>query len=285
MKLMSKDIKIKNIFNYISHNMNRRQKTEAVIASVLTLLLFAGLPAYAWFAKSKNLKTITKIKEPGEIIIRSGKSVQTNADADPVVNFEMKDIDIETIAAGTPGRYVFSVKPGEYNPQYDLILAHTTNIPFTYTLYKASYVDTATVNAMTTAQKKANLALYTPQDDETIKVYYQKIGDSLTMTNLNLDNSTTYGRPVAASSGDHYNKTYDNTDTPEIYAIPVYSKTSVPISHSEESTDTYDYYILELAWDSTATTSNNFLYSEWNKADNNKETDMIYITANNAIGQ
>ena len=63
--------------------MNRRQKTECIIASVLSSVFFISFPVYAWFSNSKNLKTITKVKEPGEIIIRAGKSDPAAEDADP----------------------------------------------------------------------------------------------------------------------------------------------------------------------------------------------------------
>ncbi len=263
-------------------NMNKRQKTEAVIASVLTILFFIGLPVFAWFAYSTGLKTITKIKDPGEIIIRAGKSDQEEADADPAVNFELKDIDIEAIANGGTERHVFSVKPGDYNPQYDLILAHTTNIPIVYTLYKAEYVTAADVAQMSDAEKKEKIAVYTPLE-ETVVVYYKKSGSgsAIAMTPLNEDSASaaTYGRTLALRNGTYYTNTYISGDDPEVYSVPIYSMTTNPISHPEDSDDAYDYFILEITWDEDAVTGEDFKYSNWNEADNNKETDMIYITA------
>ena len=261
-------------------NLDRMQKAEVVIASMLTVLLFVGFPALAWFAHSTNLKTITKVKDPGEIVIRAGKSDQNEADADPAVNFELKDINIENIAKGETERHVFSVKPGDYNPQYDLILAHTTNIPFVYTIYKAEYVDSAALSEMSEADKKDKIAVYTPIG-ETVEVNYKKVGTALSMSVLNDDSAsaTTYGRTLALRSGTHYDYTYITGDDPEVYAVPIYSKTTYPISHPENSADTYDYFILEITWDSSANTTDGFKYSNWNEADNNKETDMIYITA------
>ncbi len=269
-------------FNQKIKKMSRRQKTELIIASILTAVFFTGLPVYAWFSNSKNLKTITRVKEPGEIIIRAGKSDSKADDADPIVNFEMKDIDIETIAKGTPERYVFSVKPGDYNQKYDLILAHTTNIPFIYTLYHAQAVDTSEMSeeAIAALDEDKTLALYTPRDNVNVKIYYQKVGSFIPMTEKNPDNGA-YGRTLADNSDVYYGLTYDseNGDAPQVYAVPIYSVTTDAIRRPENATDPYDYFILELSWDTTANVSENFAYSEWNKAKNNKETDMIYITA------
>ena len=252
-----------------------KQKYEFIAASTLTIALLSALPVYAWFSYNRNLETITKIKEPGEIIIRAGKSDAAAEDADPIVNFEMKEIDIEKILeAGKPAQYVFSVKPGDYNLKYDLLLAHTTNIPFSYSIYSASAVNT---DKLSEAEISA-LTVYQPGDaiDAT---YYQKNGNALTLTPLNYDNGT-FGRNLAKQNDNYYNNTYDDNDKPEIYAIPVYLKTEDPQKHPENASERYDYYILEISWDSNADTSNKN-FEKWNTAVNNKETDMIYITASN----
>ena len=250
-----------------------KQKAEFIIASFLTITLLIVFPVLAWFSNNRNLETITKIREPGDIIIRAGKSDAAASDADPIVNFEMKEIDIEDVASGNSAQYVFSVKPGDYTTKYDLVLAHTTNIPFTYTIYKASDVDTA---GMTEEQKNA-LVIYHPRNDSTKTTYYKK-GDKLDMTELNTDSGDT-GRNLAEKNDEYYNNTYDAGDDPEMYAVPIYMKTDKSITHSKDSEDSYDYFILEINWDENTGTGN---YDKWNKAVNNKETDMIYITAFNS---
>lgn len=252
-----------------------KQKREFIAATTLTIALLSALPIYAWFSNHRILETITKIKEPGEIIIRAGKSDATAEDADPIVNFEMKEIDLEKILEdGKAAQYVFSVKPGDYNVKYDLLLAHTTNIPFTYSIYSASAVDTDNMSE----EEISELTVYQP-GDAVDATYYKKNGDALTLNPLNYD-SGTYGRSIAKKNDDYYNNTYDEGDNPEIYAVPVYLKTEVPQKHPENATDSYDYYILEISWDSSADTSNEN-FEKWNMAVNNKETDMIYITASN----
>ena len=209
--------------------MSKVQKTEFIIASFLTILLLAGFPIYAWFANLKNLETITKIQEPGDIIIRAGKngSASTTDEADSIINFEMKDLDIKSIAdsldadgevvAGKPKRFVFSVKPGDYNRNYDLQIAHTTNIPLTYTLYKASAVDKKDIPSdqeeIDTAVEGNEWAVYQPKSstDENDINYYQKVGTAIGLTHRN-DDKGAYGRILALRNGQYYNKTYDNGD-------------------------------------------------------------------------
>lgn len=261
--------------------LNGRQKTEFIIASALTVAFMIALPVYAWFASNKNLETITKIKNPGEIVIRAGKRTG-QTEADPIVNFEMKDIDIESIAAGKTQQYVFSVLPGDVNIGYDIQLAHTTNIPLTYTLYKATMPDTST---MTDAQKAA-LAVYYPRNNKSDITYYQKDGAALSMTTLNADNGA-YGRVIAKQddtndSHNSYSQTYVNGDRPEIYAVPIYMQTVNPIIHPSDAADDYDYFILELSWDTV--TASDDAFADWNAGKNNKETDMIYITASRSLG-
>lgn len=261
--------------------LNGRQKAEFVIASVLTVVFMIALPAYAWFSSNRNLETITKIKEPGDIFFRSGRAISLT-DADPIVHFEMQDIDIEAISKGTPKRYVFSVMPGGYKVNYDLQLAHTTNIPFTYKLYKATESKGLTTDQITAGVNNGTLTVYHPRDDVDNKTYYSK-GAEVFLTPLNLDNGT-YGRKLAQGNDAYYSNTYDQNDEPELYAIPVYLQTTGEnyIKHTGDSGD-YDYYILELGWDNNNGISNPS-FEKWNNAKNTKETDMIYITASIHLG-
>ena len=272
--------------------LNKRQRTEFIAASALSAVFLISLPTYAWFASSKNLETITKIRQPGNIIIRSGKSIRED-EADPIVNFEMKDIDIEAIAtSGKPQRFVFSVYPGDssFTFPYNLQIAHTTNIPFTYKIYKADAPDTTGW----TDEQKAELTAYKAINGGNTKYYqivpYSNSSNEIPMTVLNPDDSSTFGK--TALNGDEvvhgqetvtdpikcYSQTYDEGDTPDVYAVPIYMQTAEPLdpkSLEDSEVDRYDYYILELGWDSSASSIN----SSWGEASNNEETDIIYITA------
>ena len=281
--------------------MNSGQKAEFIAASVLSAAFLVALPTYAWFASNKNLETITKIKQPGDIIIRAGKAIK-ETEADPIVNFEMKDIDIESIAGkdgtdGKPQRFVFSVSPGGYNRlPYDLQLAHTTNIPFTYKIYRAEKVGRSVVDAMTDEQK-ADLALYVPASAPDKSAYYTIVPYSnsnskeIPMFALNENTEKLYGRTAKGDdAGDDYkcySQTYKGSDDPDIYAVPIYMQSEFPIMpHTivdEDTDDGFDYFILELGWDEAYSGASQG-YIDWNKASNNKETDIIYITAKNSSG-
>lgn len=264
--------------------LDEKKKNEVVITLIITVALMIALPVYAWFASNKNLETITKIKEPGEIIIRAGKR-NGQTEADSIVNFEMKDIDIESIAGGKPQRFVFSVMPGDYNLGYRIQLAHTTNIPFVYTLYKAEAPDTTgmTEEQLAELEQLGELTVYSPVNDKNDKTYYQTVGPAITMTARNEDDASAVGRKIAKQNdtGDSfkcYSQTYTASDAPEVYAVPVYLQ-SAKQTHSGDSADSYDYYILQLSWDTTAERGDDYAFKDWNVGKNNKETDIIYITA------
>lgn len=272
--------------------MDKRQKVEVIAASILSAALLISLPTYAWFASNKNLETITKIKEPGEMMIRAGRTIKPD-EADPIVNFELNDINIESISEGKPQLFVFSVSPGDNKLGYRIQLAHTTNIPFTYKIYKAN--EKKDVTGLTDAQK-TELASYHAIETPNSVTYYEKVDydsdvtngiTTIPMTALNANSDLSNGRIAKQNdSGDLYecySQTYNSgTDTPNIYAVPIYMQ-SVELPHSSESNDPFDYYILELGWDVAAETAKDN-YKDWNEADNNKETDIIYITAKRASG-
>ncbi|WP_303789421.1 hypothetical protein [Ruminococcus flavefaciens] len=245
------------------------KKVQAIIASVLTMLLMIALPVYAWFALGGKLEAFTKIKEPDNLDIRAGHY-------DDVKYFNLNDIDIESIAAGTPHRVVFSVNAGDYKIPYQIQLAHTTNIPFKYRIYRASE---------STSAADATYVTYTSEllkeKGETNYTFYYIMGDEIPLTakNPDPDSITNYGRQLALGSGDYYKDTYDVGDDPEIYAVPIYEQ-SGKITY--DSSSDHDYYILEISFDETATAKDGF--SDWNIAANKKETDMIYLTASRWSG-
>ena len=246
--------------------LTRIQQVEFVIASLLSLALLIALPVYAWFSYSNKVETLTKIKEPNLLDIRSGN-------AEPIVNFDLRDVNIEEMKDGTTYRYVFCVITEDSNISYDLQLAHTTNIPFDYKIYKAEKLDSKPADGTEYAE-------YHPLGEEENKTYYSK-GDEVELTTLNADEASaaTYGRTIAkqGQGEEWYDKTYDNGDTPQAYAVPLYLKTASPFKHEASNKDDPDYFILELTWNGSENDTTD--YAQWNKAENNKETDIIYITA------
>ncbi len=256
-------------------------KVQLIAASALTSLLVVGFPAAAWFAQSGKLEAFTKIKEPANLDIRAGHF-------DNIQYFDLSNIDIENmIETGTPHRVVFSVSAGDYKIPYKLQLAHTTNIPFKYHIYRAKEyaaddedcpaVPDVKYISVPLKEQGATASEYTFYYQKKIKTENgQEVLDEVTLEIKNpaAASQATYGRVVAAGSGSYYNASYDDGDDPELYAVPVYEQ-SGRITYDANSD--HDYFILEICYDDTAVTTGNF--SEWNKAENKKETDMIYLTA------
>lgn len=248
------------------------KRAEAVIALLLTLAVFAGTPALAWFSYMNEVELMTKIKEPENLDIRAGNY-------DEVINLDLRNIDIEAIEkdAGTgavkySAKYVFSVSAGDYKIPYRIQVAHTTNIPFVYHLYRATRGDSTEPNS-------GYFAIYHPIGEADNKTYYtyDETTDLLTIK-LNEDeaNLASYGRTLAKYNDQYYLKTYiDNGDNPQLYAIPLYQQTGK--LNWERQEGEHDYYVLVLEWDSSIGGLNGF--RKWNKAENNQETDIIYICA------
>lgn len=257
--------------------MKTSQKIEFLLASLCTISFLIGMPVWAWFSGENKMETMTKIKEPENLDIRAGHYHS-------IINFELSDISIEDMYdtannVSKPEYRVFSVSAGDYRIPYKLQLAHTTNIPFKYSIYKATEVDSAGTNTV------AYKPIYKDPDDPTTngRNYYYQIGEEVTLSALNGDetNEVYYGRQIAKNGDACYIKTYeDENDEPEIYAVPVYLQ-SETITPTEKGEEAHDYFILKIEWDHENSATN---FTNWNKAENNKETDIIYITASRSTG-
>ena len=100
------------------------QKRQLILALVTTALLAVVLGTLAWLHYSRNLQTITEIHVPSLWL-------------DNISTVDLGEIDVENAENGLyRKRYVFAVVSNEKSP-FLLQLAHTTNIPFTYTIYNA----------------------------------------------------------------------------------------------------------------------------------------------------
>ena len=236
-------------------NLRTDQKIEGIIAAALTVCLLVAAPVYAWFALNDRIDTLTGIKAPTSLDIKAGR-------AEDIQYFELKNIDIENLGNGGKQYYVFCVITGSTGINYDIQLAHTTNIPFTYKLFRA--VDGTSSDFHVD---------YTAHDGSGQHSYYKE-GTEVALTSYNPDNGYS-GRTLGMrdSSDGYYTKTYDSTDTPQIYAVPLYSQARNLATLDAD----HDFYILELSWDTPSSASEGF--AKWNAAENNKETDMIYLSA------
>ena len=256
-----KNTAIKKATNYVI-NLEKPKKVELIVASVLTVSLMVAIPVYAWFSFSSKFESLTKVQKPDTLDIRAGH-------ADSIINLDLSDIDVSKKSdAGIYEKYyVFTVVAGDVT-RYDIQIAHTTNIPFTYELYRATESTT----------KSGSVVEYPASDENT---YYYSLGESVGLVNRNGDGSET-GRQIAVNTPANlfYNHTYtvgNAADTPEIYAVPLYAQTQndgIATNNSE-----HDYFILKLTWDVNKSSNAAYApYNDWNYASNNKETDIIYIS-------
>ena len=159
-------------------------------------------------------------------------------------NCKLSNIDVSASKSKDVVFCVYSEKPSK---SYDLQLAHTTNIGFTYKIYTATLADS---NASTDVV-------------ECLGKKYKK-GDLLPGSYLNIDANNRYATDAyhKETYGD-YTKSYVQQS-----AEPLYWKTSSPVTLPDKEDDTgyyVNYYILHITWG--------------DDVQNNKETDMIYLMA------
>ena len=245
--------------------LDHNKRVQLLAASALTLSMIVAVPVYAWFVFSSRYDSLTKIQKPETLDIKAGH-------ADAIINLNLSDIDATKKKDNAYQKYyVFSVVASAVE-SYDIQVAHTTNIPFTYELYRAnqSEADTAIADSVVS---------YDAADGHT---YNYSLGESVGLVNKNPDSGST-GRVIAnnSSANTYYNNTYEtgaDADTPELYAVPIYAQTKD--SGINTINADHDYFILKLSW--TVDKNNNAAYApyaDWNYAKNNKETDIIYIAA------
>lgn len=278
------------------NDLSKAEKVQVVIALGFSIFLVLAIPAFAWFAFSSRVETLTKIKAPSTLDIKSGHAYS-------IEYLDLSDVDVtELDGGGTTGHkdYIFAVKAGNNISAYDIQIAHTTNIPFTYTLYRANELGNSDELASIPVGNVTSFE-YQPEGASTKTIYYYGYASAtatkeqenkdvdnasaaeLTLTSLNPDteDQTYYGRLLAKKNDSkniysNYTK-YNSNDKPEIYAVPLYSQRKNISTWDAEA----DYFILRLSWDTSA--GGNF--AEWNAATNNKETDMIYISAKASASQ
>ena len=224
-------------------------KVKLVIAMVMTVALMVAVPTLAWFSYQKKVATMAKIDSPAKLSFKAGAG-------EDIINFKMSGIDIDD---GSPQDFVFCVE-GEDISRYNLQLAHTTNINFTYQIYRAKETEST-----------AGIQYVKSSDSEPI--YYQKIGEAIPISAVNGTDDTFTTRKLGNTQYDK--QSYENGEDRQRFAEPLYWQTNTAITANSESKD-YDelntdesafrnYFVLEVSWGSDVT--------------NDKETDMIYLTA------
>ena len=218
------------------------RKRLSIAAVCLAVTLAVSIPVVAWFTKQRKLETMAKIKSPTTLNIGAGNKEDS-------AYIDLGGIDVE--GEETSKDFVFCVYSDSAKGDYKIQLAHTTNIDFTYTIYRAdSIVDSEGNNA-------GNVKYFSKLDN---KDYYYSKGSVLVGDYLNKDNNT-----QLADQSKHTD-TYDTYDEVQKNAEPLYWQNTSPIVPSPEGVGFVDYYILEVSWTK-------------GEVKNDKETDMVYLTA------
>ena len=212
------------------------RKKRAIAAVVVAALALVVLPVFAWLYMQRSMETITKVNMPYALLIGAG-------DAKPIQQLQLSNIDVSASKSKDVVFCVYSERPSK---SYDLQLAHTTNIGFTYEIYTATLADSNAsaenvVSYLGKQYKKGNLL---------VGSYLNKDGNSDNATNT------------------YHGITYGEYSSVQKSAEPLYWKTTNQETLPEKKDDTtyyVNYYILHIFWDENV--------------QNNKETDMIYLMA------
>lgn len=253
--------------------MPKPKKIQFSIAFLFSLASIIAIPVVAWFVYQSKVETMSYINDPPTLSLASGHY-------DSAQFFELKNIDVKRDNDGSYSKdFVFSVET-EKATEYDLQLAHTTNIPFNYQIFRAKKDDT-----------EGTVEYHVQEGDDAGSTIMYKIlegtivdGDisflqDITLTDLNPANASST-RTIGSESvlKSTYNReNYITGDNVNQYVEPLYSvarniKTNVVTVDGSEDRD---YFVLRVTW----RVKNNPQDTEyWDYAFNNKETDIIYIS-------
>lgn len=275
------------------------KKKQMIAATVITASMTMSMVTYAWLSNDKKAASMVKVNAPTTITIGAG-----GKDASEMIN--LSNIDVEARVGGQrvyEGEYVFCVK-GKYVSQYDLQIARTTNIPFTYEVYRVAEVPVADAagDSDETKDNKRNLRkgwgttdsaietgaygvynVATYIDSANITYYYPYVATPVSggdyVNGKDVQNAVAGKQiPVGKKDNDGDNNngevyhewSYGNKSPYQKvnqYAEPLYWQApNQPIGEGKEDNGEFvNYYVLKITWGASFS--------------NNKETDMIYITA------
>ena len=227
------------------------EKRKSKIIYIVLLLCLLGVAAgltYAWFRQSYSLSTVAKIKASIRLDLAAGNGEDAS-------RFQVGTVD--TTGDGVTHKdYVIAVKKDKPT-NYILQIGHTTNIPFTYTLCKATEDNSGTViyiGADNITHK------YKKSDTEINGKYLNKISDDKILANDKYHGQT-YGS---------YSKIQENAE-------PLYWHSTDTLG---SGTDLIDYYILTVSWAKRPAGQQENDDDRYKYIDDieDKETDIVYIS-------
>mgnify|MGYP004505664887 CR=1 FL=1 len=229
------------------------EKRKSKIIYIVLLLCLLGVAAgltYAWFRQSYSLSTVAKIKASIRLDLAAGNGEDAS-------RFQIGTVD--TTGDGVTHKdYVIAVKKDK-QANYILQIGHTTNIPFTYTLYKAG-----------SGTENDNNVVYVGEKE----TFYYKKGTVVSGKYLNKKSEDII---LANSTGTYHEQTYESYSNIQENAEPLYWHSTDALG---SGTDSVDYYILTVSWKkrgSEQTKSDDDKYQYIDDIED-KETDIVYIS-------
>lgn len=278
-------------------------RIQFIAAIILTVLTLISIPAIAWFARQKEIAVSTKVNSPATLEIKAGGHP---GEEQSIINFDLSDIDTEDknypyYEDGDLKYYykdfVFCVK-GKAISMYDLQLAHTTNIAFKYEIYRAiqddagpivyTSLDKTVIQRYSLRRVKPNGSGGVTIDPVTGNVQYEDWIEPLDGKYINNANAEDPNKRVIAQTGgdtswakDLTSRSYDQSDGKQKYANPVYwLKRGIPVYTEEKTDEGFTHsYVLRISWIMPESLTDTDREEKLDIVQNNKETDMIYITA------
>lgn len=228
------------------------EKRKSKIIYIVLLLCLLGVAAgltYAWFRQSYSLSTVAKIKASIRLDLAAGNGEDAS-------RFQIGTVDT-TGDDVTHKDYVIAVKKDKPT-NYILQIGHTTNIPFTYKLYKAKEDNSGTV-------------IYVGADNITHK--YKKSDTEINGKYLNKKSED-----IILANDKYHSQTYESYSNIQENAEPLYWQSTDTLG---SGTDLVDYYILTVSWakrpaeQTKDETNDKYKYIDDIE---DKETDIVYIS-------
>lgn len=213
--------------------LDKWQKYQLILALIATALLAVMVGTQAWLTYVRRLQTAAVVDMPNLII-------QGPLDSD-TAPLELGDIDVTN---GTSRQYVFSITATNAD-YYKLQLAHTTNIPFTYTIYSAQMKQLGGSGTHEIVVGNYTYC-YTRTPEGALPGGYLNAGDA------------------GKASNALHEQTYGAYSNVQQNAEPLYWQSNPAVKVTDPTDIQRDYYVLDISWK--------------NGLKNNKETDMVYLT-------
>lgn len=207
-----------------------------VLFLILLALLLAAVGTVAWMRYIRSLQTVTMVQVTDLSLVGPDKNT---------LAIDLGDLDVSTERSK---EYVFGVESVGLET-CTIQLAHTTNIPFQYEIYKATKNDTSSGGNEVLAAGS-----------------YFSYGDKIKGKEDNYLNGTT----IASQDNRFFTSTYEKKEgisySVQKNAAPLYWQ-SGNVDINEDGTT---YFILKVIWGDNLS--------------NNKETDMVYLTVGTGGG-